>query len=115
LNEKNDKAVWLKWMERRVHHELEVRTTPTGYIPFYPDLKLLFHEVLGKGYTQEDYRRQFTTRVKENLAKIDRMLTIFHTRVLDTPPIVFTVLKEQQKRLLDAQASYGEYISPDVL
>jgi phosphoenolpyruvate carboxykinase (GTP) len=115
LNEKNDKAVWLKWMERRVHHEVETRTTPTGYIPVYPDLKLLFDEVLSKHYSQDDYLRQFTTRIKENLAKIDRMLTIFHARVLDTPPVVFKVLEEQQKRLLDAQAIYGDYISPEEL
>jgi hypothetical protein len=43
------------------------------------------------------------------------MMTIFQTRVLDTPAIVFTVLKEQQQRLLDAQQTYGDYLSPDLI
>jgi phosphoenolpyruvate carboxykinase (GTP) len=115
LNEKNDKAVWLKWMEQRVHNEVNTITTPTGYIPLYQDLQRLFAQVLDKQYSPEEYRKQFTVRVKENLAKLDRMVTIFRTRVLDTPPIVFTVLEQQRKRLLDAQATYGEYISPERL
>jgi phosphoenolpyruvate carboxykinase (GTP) len=115
LNEKNDKAIWLKWMERRVHNEVEARTTPTGYIPVYPDLKMLFAQVLNKHYSLENYRKQFTIRINENLVKINRMLAIFHTRVLDTPPIVFAVLKEQQKRLRDAQKTYGDYLAPDQL
>lgn len=38
LNHKNDKAVWLKWMELRVNKEVDAIRTPTGYIPFYKDL-----------------------------------------------------------------------------
>jgi hypothetical protein len=41
------------------------------------------------------------------------MEKIFQTRILDTPAIVFQVLKEQQKRLLDAQQTYGDTIPPD--
>jgi phosphoenolpyruvate carboxykinase (GTP) len=41
------------------------------------------------------------------------METLFHTRILDTPAVVFTILKEQQKRLVDAQQRYGDYISPE--
>jgi phosphoenolpyruvate carboxykinase (GTP) len=115
LNEKNDKAVWLKWMERRVNKEVDALVAPTGSIPCYPDLEALFGEVLKKQYSYEHYVRQFTIRVKENLSKIDRMMTIFQTRVLDTPTVVFTVLKEQQQRLLDAQQTYGDYLAPDLL
>jgi len=113
LNEKNDKAIWLKWMELRVNDEADALSTPTGSIPFYSDLKSLFTQVLHKQYPKEDYTKQFTTRVNENLEKISRMETIFRTRILDTPAVVFTTLKEQQKRLLDAQRTYGDYISPD--
>ena len=111
LNEKNDKAVWLKWMELRVNKEIDAITTPTGYIPLYSDLKMLFNQVLHTHYSQEQYNKQFMIRINENLAKINRMTTIFQTRVLDTPAIVFTVLKEQQKRLTDAQTAYGDNIS----
>jgi phosphoenolpyruvate carboxykinase (GTP) len=113
LNEKNDKAVWLKWMEQRVNNEVDALVTPTGSIPYFKDLETLFHEVLQKRYEREQYIEQFTVRIQENLSKIDRMMTIFQTRVLDTPAMVFTVLKEQQQRLLDAQQTHGDDLSPD--
>jgi len=115
LNHKNDKAVWLKWMELRVNNEAEAIETPTGFIPLYKDLKQLFKQVLNKNYSEEDYIEQFTVRIPENLSKIDRMVKIFKTRVHDTPNIVFKVLEEQQKRLLAAKEKYGEYITPDSL
>jgi phosphoenolpyruvate carboxykinase (GTP) len=114
LNEKNDKAVWLKWMELRVNKEVDALVTPTGSIPCFKELETLFHEVLQKQYTHEQYIEQFTVRIKENLSKIDRMMTIFQTRVLDTPAVVFSVLKEQQQRLHDAQKIYGDYLVPDL-
>jgi phosphoenolpyruvate carboxykinase (GTP) len=114
LNEKNDKAVWLKWMELRVNKEVDALVTPTGSIPCFKELETLFHEVLQKRYTHEQYIEQFTVRIKENLSKIDRMMTIFQTRVLDTPAVVFSVLKEQQQRLHDAQKIYGDYLVPDL-
>ncbi len=113
MNEKNDKHVWLKWMELRVHKDVDAIKTPTGFIPKYQDLKRLFREVLDKDYSKEDYIKQFTLRVHEHLAKINRLMRIYKKRVLDTPKIVFKVLKEQKKRLEKARATYGDYISPD--
>jgi len=113
LNHKNDKAVWLKWMELRVNNEVDAIKTPTGYMPLYQDLKQLFKQVLNKNYTKEEYIQQFTVRIPEDLSKIDRMIDVFKTRVLDTPEIVFKVLKEQQSRLLKAKNQYGDFISPD--
>ena len=113
LNEKNDKAIWLKWMELRVNKDADAIRTPTGFIPLYSDLKTLFHNVLHISYSEQNYKQQFTLRIKENLAKIERMRAIFHTRVLDTPPVVFTILDEQEKRLLQAQQRYGDYSTPD--
>lgn len=113
LNEKNDKAIWLKWMELRVNDDVEGISTPTGYMPLYSDLKKLFDEVGHKQYTHENYIKQFTLRTNENLTKIKRMETLFRTRILDTPAIVFAVLKQQKDRLIVAQHKYGEYISPE--
>jgi phosphoenolpyruvate carboxykinase (GTP) len=113
LNEKNDKAIWLKWMELRVNDEADAIMTPTGSIPLYADLKTLFTKVLQKEYQKQEYIKQFTTRVPENLEKILRMETIFRTRILDTPAVVYKVLKDQQKRLLEAQRTHGDYISPE--
>jgi len=103
LNSKCDKKVWLKWMELRVHKEVEAVETPTGLIPKYEDLKRLFKEILNKDYSQESYREQFALRVKENLAKIDRLINIYKRKVPDTPDIVFKVLEEQRQRLSRAK------------
>ena len=115
LTDKVDKKVWFKWMELRVNDDVDAIWTPTGYIPFYEDLKTLFKNVLSKDYSEEDYVKQFTIRVPENLAKIDRIEKIYKTKVRDTPEIVFKVLDEERNRLLEARGRYGEYISPLVL
>jgi len=112
LNSKNDKRVWLKWMDLRVNDEAEAIKTPTGYIPVYKDLKKLFKEVLNKDYTKEEYDQQFTTRIPENLSKIERMRKIYKERVEDTPDILFKILDEQEKRLKKAQEKHGDYIKP---
>lgn len=111
-NHKNDKRVWLKWMELRVNDEVEAIETPTGFIPKYTDLKRLFQDVLNKEYSEADYIQQFTTRIPENFAKIERLRKIYTERVLDTPAVVMKVFAEQEDRLKTAQAKYGDYIAP---
>jgi phosphoenolpyruvate carboxykinase (GTP) len=113
LNHKNDKRIWLKWMELRVNGDAEAIKTPTGFIPKYDDLKRLFKEVYDKQYSKEDYVTQFSLRIPENLAKIERLKEIYKTRVIDTPKILFSVLEEQKTRLIDAQGLYGDYVEPD--
>ncbi len=115
LNHKNDKRIWLKWMELRVNDDADAIKTPTGFIPKYEDLKHLFKEVYDKEYSEEDYIKQFTIRVPESLAKIERLMKIYRTRVLDTPQIVFDVLEEQKQRLEKAREELGDYIPPDKL
>ncbi|WP_297073587.1 phosphoenolpyruvate carboxykinase (GTP) [Thermococcus sp.] len=115
LNHKLDKAVWLKWMELRVHGDVEAIETPIGYIPRYEDLKRLFKEVLNKDYSKEDYEKQFTIRVPELLAKIERIERIYHEKAKDVPEELFKVLEEERKRLLKAREKYGDYISPFAL
>ena len=112
LNTRQDKRVWLKWMDLRVHGEAEAIKTSTGFIPLYEDLKRLFKEVLNKDYAREDYIKQFSLRVPENIKKIDRILEIYRTKVSDTPEIVFTTLEEEKKNLKEAQEKYGDRISP---
>lgn len=108
----NDKRVWIKWMELRVHGDAQAIETPTGFIPLYDDLKKLFAQVLDKEYTEEDYVRQFTVRIPENLARIDRIEEIYNTKVSDTPDVVLRYFNEQRERLKKAAADHGEHISP---
>ncbi len=113
LNNPNDKHVWIKWMELRVHKEVEAIKTPTGYIPKYDDLRKLFKQVLNKNYAKEDYIKQFTIRVPENLAKIERVQRFYQENVSDTPLEMFGILYMQRERLLKASQNYGDYISPE--
>jgi phosphoenolpyruvate carboxykinase (GTP) len=113
LNSPQDKHIWVKWMELRVHGEVGALKTPTGYIPKYEDLKKLFKQVLDKNYTKDDYIKQFTIRVPENLAKIERVSRFYQENVTDTPLELFGILYMQRQRLTEAKDNYGEYISPE--
>ncbi len=112
ITDKTDKQVWLKWMELRVHNEIDAISTPTGLIPYFEDLEKLFDKYLDKEYTVQDYEEQFQIRVPELLAKIDRIKKIYRDSVPDTPEIVFTILDEQRSKLLELKEHQGECISP---
>ena len=112
LNEKTDKRIWLKWMELRVHEEVEAINIGTGFIPKYEDLRMLFKDVLGRDYGQEDYIKQFTLRIPENISKIERIIKIYTELGFGVPDILFEILKEQKSRLEILKNKKGEYISP---
>lgn len=112
LTSKKDKYVWLKWMEHRVNGELNVRRSPTGLIPDWEDLVPLFKKVLGVKYTKEQYIKQFSIRVPQNLDRIARVEEFYRSNVPDTARIVYTVLSEQRIRLERARARFGDLISP---
>ncbi|MDK1031796.1 MAG: phosphoenolpyruvate carboxykinase (GTP) [Planctomycetia bacterium] len=112
LNAILDKAVWVKWMELRVHGEVRALEGPTGWIPIYEDLQKLFATYLKKEYSREDYVEQFTIRMAENLAKMDRIERIYRSDVADAPAAVFTAIEEQVLRLEKLRAEKGDYVSP---
>jgi phosphoenolpyruvate carboxykinase (GTP) len=113
LNAVQDKHVWVKWMELRVHGEAEAIESPTGYLPKYTDLQKLFSQVLGKKYSKEDYDKQFSIRVPENLAKIERVQRFYQENVTDIPLEMFGLLYLQRERLMKAKELFGDYISPE--
>ncbi|MDI6703972.1 MAG: phosphoenolpyruvate carboxykinase (GTP) [bacterium] len=115
INRMEDKCVWLKWMELRVHKDVSALKTPTGYIPRYEDLKRLFKEILNKDYAERDYIEQFTLRIPENIRKLERIIEIYKTKVSDTPSILFDVLSEQKQRLEEVRKRYGHYVHPTSL
>ena len=112
LNAIQDKHVWVKWMELRVHDEVDAIKSPTGYLPKYEDLRKLFSQVLNKDYIKEDYEKQFSIRVDENLAKIERVQRFYQENVSDSPLEMFGILYLQRERLLNAKAKFGDYIAP---
>lgn len=113
LSEMHDKQIWLKWMELRVHKDVEAIKTPTGYVPRYEDLRKLFKKVLGRDYSKKDYVKQFTLRVPEHLSKIARVKGFYEEEVRDPPESLFEELERQELRLKTAREKYGDYISPD--
>lgn len=115
LNVVRDKHVWVKWMELRIHNDVGALKSPTGLIPKYDDLKGLFIQVLNKEYSKEDYVKQFTMRIPENLAKLDRVEKFYKENVSGAPSVVFEVFKKQRCRLLEVQKKFGDYVSPENL
>lgn len=114
LNDRGDKHIWAKWMELRVHNEVKVRKTPTGLIPLYKDLKKIFKEVRKKEYLKEDYTKQFTIRVPENLLKIERVRNFWRNIVPNAPQEIFDILNRQEELLIQAKEKDGDYICPEL-
>jgi len=114
LNGIQDKRVWLKWMKLRSEAKAKARVSPTGLIPEYGDLKRLFKEVLDKDYSQAEYVEQFTIRIPENLAKIERIKNIYK-KIEGIPSELFSELDAQESRLKEAQKEKGDYINPEDL
>ncbi|MGC8661331.1 MAG: phosphoenolpyruvate carboxykinase (GTP) [Nitrososphaeria archaeon] len=114
LAEKTDKRVWFKWMEMRANGDVNAIEAPTGYIPLYETLELLFDKILNKGYPKELYVKQFSIRVDNNLQKIKRVMS-YYRNYKTVPTKVFQILAEQEKRLSDAREQYGSIINPTLL
>ena len=112
LNAMADKLVWILWAELRVHDEAAAIETPTGLIPVYEDLQKLFKDHLGKDYSKKDYEQQFTIRIPENLAKLDRVEKIYKEKVSDTPQILYDTFTKVRDRLKAAGDKHGDNISP---
>jgi phosphoenolpyruvate carboxykinase (GTP) len=112
LNGMHDKHVWLRWAELRVHDDVDALATPVGLIPHYADLKVLFNDVLQQDYAEEQYIEQFTIRIPQLLAKIERIRKIYSDDVSDTPQIFFDELDAQAERLKALRTAKGEYVSP---
>ncbi len=114
LNGMMDKRVWMLWMEERVHDEVGVLETPTGYIPLYKDLRRLFGTALGEDYTEEQYKAQFSIRIPEQLAKIERVIAAY-SHEWGIPEVLFVTLDEQRERLERTRSELGDYVSPLLL
>jgi len=111
LNGIQDKRVWLKWMRLRSESSVKALISPTGLIPEYGDLKRLFKEILDKDYSEAEYVEQFTIRIPENLAKIERIKNIYK-KLEGIPSELFTELDAQSNRLKEAQKENGDYVNP---
>lgn len=108
LNSKLDKAVWLRWMDLRVHDEVDAIATPVGLIPKYEILQNLFKEVRAVDYSRSDYESQFSIRVPQLLDKLQRVESIYRDDVEDAPAELFAAFDSQRQRLLAAGKRFGK-------
>jgi phosphoenolpyruvate carboxykinase (GTP) len=111
-NTKMDKKVWVRWIERRIRGKIGAYATPTGFIPKYEDLVVLFEKELAASYSKEDYELQFTTRGPELLEKLDIAERFFRKETSLVPKEIFQMIDIQRKLLLEVQKTYGDDVSP---
>ncbi|MDZ7582641.1 MAG: phosphoenolpyruvate carboxykinase (GTP) [Deltaproteobacteria bacterium] len=111
LGEKRDVKVWLAWLDRRAHHEVEALDTPVGYLPRYEDLKKLFKEIIGKEYSQDLYVKQFSLHIDKILSRIELQIEAYGKEA-NLPLRLFEVLNEQRTGLLALKEKYGSKVTP---
>lgn len=111
LNDKVDKAVWLKWMERRIHGDVDAIKTPIGFIPKYDDLRPLFESILHKDYTEPQYEKQFKIRTAKLIEKDERVRKVY-SGIPTSPAQVLSELDEEIARLREAKGKFGDEVSP---
>jgi phosphoenolpyruvate carboxykinase (GTP) len=112
LGEKRDVKVWLAWLERYAHHEVEYLLTPIGNLPVYEDLELLFDRIICKEYSRELYTRQFSLYLDNILAR-NALQQEAYSKEAGIPQELFEILERQKVALLSLKGVHGSIITPD--
>jgi len=111
LGEKRDVKVWLGWLERRFHGDVDAILTPIGYLPLYEDLKKLFKDIIDKEYTEDLYIKQFSLYVDNIVARVDLQKEAYG-KEKNVPARLFEILKEQKEGLLALKEKFGSIVTP---
>lgn len=106
------KKVWLHWAEGRVHGEYEALDTPTGKIPLYEDLKVLFKKYLDLDYTLDEYTYQFTFRCTKWIEKLQRSKAFYAKMDANCPAFIYEKWDEAIAKIEKAKADFGDEIKP---
>jgi phosphoenolpyruvate carboxykinase (GTP) len=114
LGEKRDVKVWLTWLAKRAHGEVEAIDTPVGYLPLYEDLKSIFKSVIDKEYPRDLYDKQFSIYVDKIQSRIDLQREAFGKEE-NLPGELFEVYDEWAKGLAALKEKYGAVVTPDQL
>ncbi len=109
LGEKRDVKVWLGWLERMAHGEVEAIETPIGFLPTYEDLKELFAGI-DKEYPKDLYDKQFALYVDNILARIELQKEAYK-KEQNVPSRLFEIYDEQTEGLSALKARYGPIVS----
>jgi phosphoenolpyruvate carboxykinase (GTP) len=114
IGEKRDVKVWLAWLERLAHNEVDVIKTPVGNLPTFDDLKNLFKTIIDKEYTEELYVKQFSLYIDNIVSRIDMQLEAYGKEP-DIPEKLFEILKAQREGLAALRNTYGPVVTPSQL
>lgn len=114
IGEKRDVKVWLSWLERYAHNEIDFISTPIGNLPKYEDLKLLFKQVIDKEYPKELYIKQFSLYL-DNIIKRVELQQDAYSKEDGIPGTLFDILARQKEELLALKDSHGSIVLPDDL
>jgi phosphoenolpyruvate carboxykinase (GTP) len=113
LGEKRDVKVWMGWLERRVHGDVDAIRTPIGYIPKYEDLKELFLQI-DKEYPKDLYDKQFSLYVDNILARIHLQKEAYGKEP-NVPWRLFEIYDEQRVELEALKERYGPVVTVEQL
>ena len=111
LGEKKDVKVWMAWLERRAHQEMDAIETPIGYLPKFEDLKQLFKERIDKEYSEDLYTKQFSLYIDNIVARIDLQEEAYG-KEQHIPQRLFDILKKQRAELAALKEKYGAIVTP---
>jgi len=114
LGEKRDVKVWMAWLERRAHKEIDAIDTPIGYLPKYEDLKDLFKSKIDKEYPEDLYVKQFSLYIDNIIGRIDLQIEAYG-KEKNIPQKLFDILKEQHRELIELKDKYGAIVTPKQL
>jgi phosphoenolpyruvate carboxykinase (GTP) len=114
LGEKRDVRVWLAWLERKAHNDVDHIDSPIGLLPKYEDLRELFTSIIDKEYPKELYQKQFSLYLDNILNRIDLQLEAYGKET-GIPARLFEILGEQREELLKLREAHGPVVSPDQL
>ncbi|MCF8091228.1 MAG: phosphoenolpyruvate carboxykinase (GTP) [Desulfotignum sp.] len=112
LGEKKDVKVWLAWLERYAHHDVDSIKTPMGNLPLYQDLVSLFEKIIAKPYSKDLYDRQFSLYVDHIIARIE-LQEAAYAKEDSIPDRLFEILARQKAELQAWKRTKGTIILPD--
>ncbi|MAE68893.1 MAG: phosphoenolpyruvate carboxykinase, partial [Gemmatimonadetes bacterium] len=114
LGEKRDVKVWLAWVERYAHGEVDSIETPVGNLPKYEDLRTLFESIIDKEYAEDLYAKQFSLYIEKIVSRIDLQEGAYRKEE-NVPEKLFEVLKAQRAGLLGLKERFGPIVTPEQL
>jgi phosphoenolpyruvate carboxykinase (GTP) len=111
LGEKRDVKVWLAWLERRAHGDVDAIDTPIGYLPKYDDLKQLFGTIIDKDYPEALYVKQFSLYCDNIINRLDLQEEAYG-KESNIPGRYFEIIRAQKEGLMALKESFGPVVTP---